>query len=102
MKEYAIQFMPFPEDKQGKILGTTVYLGGMYIIFIDTTRPKDEQKLTTKHELAHILLNHFNQPWRSDEEIEAEAESKAMKMSDNELQRLLNIATQIAISEKKP
>lgn len=70
-----------------------------YVIAINTKYPKDVQKITIKHEFAHILLNHIDRykaPTKEEQERnEIEAEEYAMKMTDETLQRLLNKAYRI-------
>lgn len=93
-----VQYMAFPEDMRGKTFGVTIENPDkvdQYVILIDDTRSKEVQKLTLKHELSHITLNHFHQPWKTDDEREAEAESKAIEMTDDEMYLLIKTAVKI-------
>lgn len=98
MTRFAVNYMAFPEDMRGKTLGTTIENpnnADQFVILIDNTQSPEVQKQTIKHELAHIFLNHFHQPWKTEEQREAEAEEKAIRMSDNEMHTLLNMAVNI-------
>lgn len=62
--------MPFPEQIQGKIRGSTLHKkGGYYLVFIDNTRAPISQRRTLGHELVHICLDHLevDSPSCSDE-----------------------------------
>ena len=101
-KEYAISFLPFPKEIQGKLFGFIFQeiKKDRYEILIDNTRPRDQQKISLKHEFAHLLMNHFFQLDKPIDEIEKEAEAKAQQMTDEELQVLLNAAVSIKTMQK--
>jgi Zn-dependent peptidase ImmA (M78 family) len=65
----------------------------MLTVLIDSTLSEAEQKKTLKHELAHIILNHFELDDRDIEEIEAEADAKAAIMTDAEMEALVKMAS---------
>lgn len=101
-KKYAIRFLPFPNDIQGQVFGCICHevKKDIYAIMIDNTRPEDQQKISLKHEFAHLLMNHFFQLDKPIDEIEKEAEAKAQQMTDEELQVLLNAAVSIKTMQK--
>ena len=98
MIQFTVKYMAFPEDLRGKTLGTTIEstnIDDRFVILIDSTRTPEVQKQTVKHELAHIFLNHFHQPWKTEAQREAEAEEKAIMMTDEEMYSLLRRAVNI-------
>jgi len=94
MQNFRIKYKPFPADVHGIIGGVTGGKpGGMLTVLIDSTLSEAEQKKTLKHELAHIILNHFELDDRDIEEIEAEADAKAAIMTDAEMEALVKMAS---------
>lgn len=78
-KEIRIQYFPFPEELQGKLIAlTTAKNPERWIVCIDSTRHPLSQRYALGHELAHIFLDHFDRPEAADHvsEIEREADKK--------------------------
>lgn len=79
--------------------GATVYESGRYVVMINKEKPYNEQQLTIKHELSHILLGHFQNERAKDEEfylknyenldIENDANRYADQMTDDEFSELM-------------
>ena len=77
-REIEIMYQAFPQELRGRVTGlTSAKFEGKYIILIDSTRPPLQQRFTLGHELAHICLNHFEQPDRPVREQEREANRQA-------------------------
>lgn len=84
-----IIYKAFPEPLSGSVRGMTQLRGDLYIVLVDALLDDSERKETLKHELSHIVLGHFLDDQRSVEELEAEADSHAAVMTDDELIRLM-------------
>lgn len=94
MQDFRIIYKPFPPEFHGQIGGVTGGKpGGRLTVLIDSLLSEKEQKKTLKHELAHIILNHFELDDRDIEEIEAEADAKAAIMTDAEMEALVKMAS---------
>lgn len=94
MQSFRIKYKPFPANIRGIIRGITGgEPGGMLTVLIDSTLSETEQRKTLKHELAHIVLNHFELDDRDIKEIEAEADAKAAIMTDAEMEALVRMAS---------
>lgn len=73
-----VRYEEFPKELRGGILGfTTAKFNDCYIIAIDSTRHPLTQRHTLGHELAHIYLDHLEQPGRNVREQEREANRAA-------------------------
>ena len=99
MKPCKIVFCSFPESENPDLCGFAREDLNEYVIAINTKLPKDVQKITMKHEFAHILLNHvdrYKAPTKEEQERnEIEAEEYATEMTDETLQHLLKKAHKI-------
>lgn len=89
MKPFSLFYVNFPAGCEGTIYGMTgkCWDGG-YIIAIDSSQDERTQENALKHELSHILLNHFESK-RALEEVEREADEHAQQMTKAELDHLL-------------
>ena len=92
MQPFKLDYRPFPANCSGTVYGITCYHGGHYLILIDSAAPAEQQAATLRHELAHIVLNHFTGTARSIEQLEAEAESYAAQMAESEFDALMQWA----------
>lgn len=94
---FHVESVPFPKEIQGTVRGAVKKCKTGYLILMDKSLTKDQYKQTLKHELSHIILGHFeisetettdnylqNIKW-----IEAETDSYADQMTDNELADLM-------------
>lgn len=73
-----IRLLPFPPEAQG-IGGGTVATESGYLIAINSTRPRRDQRRSLGHELAHIWKRHFDRPEEPVEQIEREARRNAAR-----------------------
>ena len=93
MKRFVVFRRQFPEEAHGRITGATRYNAdfGWYDILIDKDLDEGTYRQTIKHELAHIVLGHFDDELQIDniDEIEKAAEDYANKMTDAEFSQLL-------------
>lgn len=89
MQHFKLRYRPFPAEAGGTIHGITQQRSGHCLILINSEAPAETQAAALRHELAHIVLNHFAQPARSLQQIEAEAESYAAQMQKTELDALM-------------
>lgn len=76
-REIVVEYIPFPKGVQGYVKGAVTERTTDYLILIDSTRHPQAQRHTLGHELAHIFLNHFNQPGRPVKDQEREAKRDA-------------------------
>lgn len=88
MQKFKVKYFPFPDEIKDECYGFTVQKQNLFLIAINSNRPPEQQRITLKHELSHILLDHFNDP-RPVEEIEEEAIVYGMTMKDEEFNRLM-------------
>ena len=106
MQQFRICYFPFPEDLSGNIFGSVMRQKGHIVVFIDSRLSDDQKTRTLKHELAHIILNHFDEPYPDDgiefddgfyrsESQEAEANQYAEHMTEMELSKLMEYAIDI-------
>ena len=90
-KPYKIFFAALPASYTDRgVYGVTFEEVDEYHVFIDPTPPPEVQKHILKHELSHIVKNHFFRAWQPIEEQEIEAERCAYAMTDEGLQALIN------------
>jgi len=68
-----IHFIPMPSDVYGVTAPTR---SGRYVIAINSAMPPADQARTLEHELAHIMLDHFDDP-RDIRTVEHEADELA-------------------------
>lgn len=82
MKTVTIYYAPLPQEIPiGEISGVTHQMqNGNYSVLIDARLSAAEQERTRRHEMAHILLNHFDAEMDI-EAIEAEADEFADRMT---------------------
>lgn len=73
-----IRLLPFPAESQD-IGGGTVATAAGYLIAINSTRPRRDQRRALGHELAHIWKRHFDRPEEPIEQIEREANRNAAR-----------------------
>ena len=90
MSHFKLAFMPFPDEFKPGTGYTLKKNDDLFLILIDSNQDEEIQKLTLRHELAHISLNHFDKPFQ--EEMEIEAEAKAMTMTEEEFANLMQYA----------
>lgn len=104
MTPFFLKYVPFPKDLHGRVPGFTVNQGNNFFILIDSTISENEQTRILKHEFAHIILKHLDQtkPVESIDTFEddmfgpgwltreAEADTYADAMTDQEFQTLLS------------
>ena len=73
-REIQIQYLPFPVKTCG---GMALWRESDYLIAINTEVCPLLQRRALGHELAHVLLNHLEQPGRPVRELENEANRHA-------------------------
>lgn len=94
MPEYMILYSRFPAACEGNINGiASLFPDGRYIIMIDNTKDEETQAHALKHELAHLYLKHLERDEGEIEQIEAEADEYAARMTPEELEYLLTFCT---------
>lgn len=86
--KFSITYRPFPVECGGNVYGISCESNGQIRIIIDSNQDERTQQHALRHELAHIVLNHFDDQ-RSIEDIEAEAEAYADQMTDKEFTALM-------------
>lgn len=101
MVPIAIRYQPMPDEIKGKIPGVTGYdpVKNRYLILIDCELEEAKKRWTLKHELSHILLGHFSDDrtessqayLKNIQEVEAEANEYADRMTDHELDCILSV-----------
>ena len=89
MQKFGLVYTPFPPEAGRALTGATQQRKGYCLILIDSTAPAETQAATLRHELAHIALNHFADTTRDLQEIEAEANSYAARMTKSEFDALM-------------
>lgn len=100
---FRVKSVPFPEEIRGEIRGgvhKSDKKPGYYWIVIDETLPHDQYTWVLKHELAHIILGHFEidetntteDYIQNFKEIEAAANNYADQMTDEELEKWMQWA----------
>ena len=100
MMPFKVVYQVFPPGLHGIICGGVERRKNGYIILIDSLLTDEEKDHTLRHELSHIILNHFEDvPEDADhgffcrsETQEAEAEEYANSMTDAELESLMQLA----------
>ena len=93
MQNFRLKYKPFPPELHGQLAGITGGKpDGNLTVIIDSTLSEEEQKKTLKHELAHIALGHFQNTGRDMMRLEEEADAKADRMTDTELEALMQWA----------
>ena len=106
MQQFKICYIPFPDVLSGNLYGSVVRKKGHIVVFIDSRLSDDQKNRTLKHELSHIVLNHFDIPYPGDgiefekgfyrsEAQEAEADKYAEQMTEMELSKLMEYAIDI-------
>lgn len=81
MVTMTVLYKEFPEEIHGEINGVCQKVSDdTYRCVIDSWLPDHKQKAALWHELAHVLLLHFDSP-QPIEEIEAEADEFAYLMT---------------------
>ena len=63
--------------------------GGRVTILIDSAQDEKTQRHALRHELAHVALNHLTDTTRSLQQLEAEADEYAARMTDSEFADLM-------------
>ena len=89
MKHFKLIYKSFPEFYSGVIFGATVFHNGEYVIVIDNNISDEKKNKCLRHELAHIVLDHFNDSTATVKQIEEEAELYSKNMSENEYKSLM-------------
>lgn len=102
MLNYKLYYLDFPDGVHNMLGGFTVRRDDTTVIFIDSLQSEECQKHFLKHELAHLVLNHFDEHlpddgfdhkgWIISDSYEAEAERIANDMSEEMLNDLLKYA----------
>ena len=92
MKQIKVIYAAFPKETQGNVFGFTFENKSSFVVMIDSTQSTERQKKTLKHEVAHIILGHFEQEDRPIQDIETEASEKAATMTDADLEMILSKA----------
>lgn len=106
MHQFGICYFPFPDGLSGNLCGSVMRQKGHIVVFIDSRLSEAQKKRTLKHELSHIVLNHFDIPYPGDgiefekgfyrsEAQEAEADQYAEQMTEMELSKLMEYAIDI-------
>ena len=88
MQPFRIQRIPFPDSLRGKVLGMTQQMDGYCLIVLDSLDTMEEQAAGLLHELGHVALDHFSSS-KSIQDVEAEAEAFAARITVDELAALL-------------
>ena len=88
MQAFTLIYKPFPAECAGAVRGILSAAGGRVRIVIDSNQDEQTQRHALRHELAHLVLNHLDDA-RSIEEIEAEADAYADRMTDSEFAELM-------------
>lgn len=96
ISRFEVVFCRFPDTISGIIGGFTHFEKSIdkYFVFIDESRTGDEQVETLKHEMVHVFLKHLERN-TTEEADEAEAISKADKITDDQLEYMLSLADSI-------
>ena len=97
MVRFKLAYQPFPEFIRGRVRGSTMISNGRCMIIIDRDLDEAGRRRYLKHEFAHILLGHFDDPRAKDSssylwnlaEIEEEADRYADQMTDAEFSELM-------------
>ena len=92
MQAFTLIYKPFPAECAGAVHGILSAAGGRVRIVIDSNQDEQTQRHALRHELAHLALNHLDDARsiaRSIEEIEAEADAYADRMTDSEFAELM-------------
>ena len=103
MQKFGLLYCEFPESLRGLVRGGVIHRKGHYLVCVDSTQTEPDQNFTLRHELAHILLNHFEAEYPGDgqfidsgfyvsESQEAEANEYAEQMTEAELSQLMEYA----------
>ena len=89
MQRFTLIYRPFPAECGGTIYGMTTGAGGRVTILIDSAQDEKTQRHALRHELAHVALNHLTDTTRSLQQLEAEADEYAARMTDSEFADLM-------------
>lgn len=92
MKNFKLEYRPFPAEAQGVIFGFISSEGRVPRIMIDSTRDEQTQRKALRHEIAHLMLGHVDNLGAALGELEAEADAAAANMTEAELEALLQWA----------
>ena len=106
MQKFKLLYADFPESLRGNLRGGVIRHKGHILIVVDSTQPEPDQDFTLRHELAHLVLNHFEEEYQGDGLFidngfyvsaaqEAEANEYAERMTDAELSQLMEYAEDI-------
>lgn len=89
MKNFKLEYRPFPAEAQGVIFGFISSAGSVPRIVIDNTQPEETQKKALRHELAHLVLGHQNAD-KPIKDIEKEADALAATKTVEQLIQMVN------------
>jgi Zn-dependent peptidase ImmA (M78 family) len=92
MKNFKLEYRPFPAEAQGVIFGFISSAGRVPRIMIDSTRDEQTQRKALRHELAHLMLGHVDNLNADLGELEAEADAAAANMTEEDIKALLQWA----------
>ncbi len=106
MQKFNLLYWDFPKELHNHIGGWTIKQDERLTVLIDSLLPAEKQRFYLKHEIAHIALNHLNQPIPTGSEIvggswfisdlwEKEADTYAELMTDEELAYFMEYASSI-------
>lgn len=89
MESFTLIYRPFPPDCGGDVHGIISGAGERAMIIIDSAQDEQTQQRALRHELAHLALNHLSDFERTVEQLEAEADDYAERMSESEFEELM-------------
>lgn len=105
MQSFRLYYWDFPDAMHNKVGAVTVRQNDDLIVMIDSSQPEGTQNHFLRHELAHIALNHLSMQPPGDasdydgfidsESLEAEADAYADRMTEEELNQLMQYAKEI-------
>ena len=84
MQTFSVRYFHLPRS----VRGATIWRDGRAFIFINQDLTERQQKRILKHELAHIYLNHIDDP-RPIDIIEREADRYAARMTEEEFTAMM-------------
>ena len=94
MQRFKLVYRAFPDAAQGQVCGLTQQRQGYCLILIDSAAPTERQAAALRHELAHVALNHFSDNARSLQQLEAEADSFAERLTAADFEKLMQYRIQ--------
>ena len=100
--KFKVRYHEFPASVHGNVRAFVLLKGDHAVICIDSWLPKEQQEKSLRHELAHLWLDHLIRPLPADadpdawfidsESLEAEADSYAEAMTQDEFNALMQWA----------